>query len=462
MKLPLPFATYQLDSVQASGRRLVNIYPEVVPDGEKTKVILKRSPGIRDWATAGTNGRGLHVFNDALYAASGSKLYRVASNGTPTELGDINGTGLVSMDHNVDSLVVVATPSAYYYNGAFGQITDPDFTSRGASKVTFLDNWMIFLEPDSGRQFAADFGQVLNFNALNFATAESNPDNTIDLLSNQSQLCQFGTASVELAYNSGSSGYPFVRLPSGGKLELGALCANSAACADNSFFWLASDRTVRRLSGITPVRVSTHAIEAVIEKFTTVADAYGFSFTLAGHVFYVLTFPTAARSFIFDITSGQWHERESYLQGRWAPISYAYCYGRHLVQDHATGRIGELRADHYAEWDKPQVASWTYPTIYASERYAFHDRLQVNCQKGVGLIVGQGSDPRLMLEVSDDGGMTFDFETSQSLGAIGEYNTVVAWDRLGQSDNRAYRCSVSDPVELTVIETNAYVRGGRL
>jgi hypothetical protein len=464
MKLPLPFATYKLDATQASAKRLVNCYAEVVPQGEKNAIILKRSHGTALWADVGTGpGRGLHVHKGRLYSVSGSSLYSIDESGTETRLGAISGSGLTSIDSNVDSVVVVSQPEGYYYtNGTFGQITDTDFTSRGASRVVFLDNWMIFLEPSSGRHFAADFGQVVNFNALNFATAESNPDNTIDLLANQSQLCQFGTNSVELAYNSGAQGYPFERLPSGGKLELGCAAERSAVNIDNSFMWLASDLTVRRLNGITPVRVSTHAIEEQIAAFSVKSDAVGLTYTLAGHIYYVLTFPSVGRTFTLDVTSSQWHERESWQQGRWRPISYAYCYGKHLVQDYDTGRIGELSPTIYADFGDPQVMQWTYPTVYAEGRIAFHDRLEMIVQRGVGLASGQGSEPLLTLECSDDGGKTWSILPQRSMGAMGQYKWLAVWDRLGSSDNRVYRGSTSEPVPTTIIDTQLITRGGRL
>jgi hypothetical protein len=462
MKLPLPFATYKLDATQASAKRLVNCYAEQLPqDDGKGRYILKRAPGIKPWGTVGTLGRGLHAVNGALYAVSGNTLYRVAPNGVGTALGTIPGTGLTSIAHNTNTVVVVSKPHAYYYNGSFGQITDPDFTSRGASQVVFLGNWLIFLEPDSGRQFGADFGTATSFDALNFATAEGSPDNTIQLLSDKQQLAQFGTESVELAYNSGRSGYPFERIPSGGDFNLGSAAANSGALFDNTFGWLASDLTVRTLRGVTPTRISTHAIEEQIRSLPRKDDAIGFSFTLDGHIYYVLTFPSAARTFVYDVTSQQWHERESWQKGRWRPISYAYCYGKHLVQDYETGRIGELDPKTYSEWGEIQRMQWTYPTVYADSRLAFFDRLEVIAEKGVGLIAGQGSEAEIMLEASDDGGKTYSLYPNNSFGRMGQYKFKTDWWSLGSAEQRSFRCVVSDPVTATVADTQLYWRGGR-
>lgn len=463
MKLPLPFATYKLTSEQTASKRLINCYAEQQdPQDAKSPVLLRRSPGVANWATVGNRGRGLSVFKDKLYAVSGDHLYRVESSGSSTQLGNIAGSDSVVMDCNDSALVVVADPLGYYLDTTgFGQITDPDFTSRGASSVRFIDNYLVFLEPDSGRVFSSDLGSAINFDALSFATAEGAPDNLVAIEVDHRELAQFGVKSIELWYNAGTTPYPFARIPSGGFIEIGCAAQKSVTKADNSFLWLANDLTVRRLDGNTPVRISTHAIEEQIAEFVRKDDAISFSITMAGHIFYVLTFPTDGRTFVYDITAQSWAERSSYGQGRWAPISYAFCYGKHYVQDSLTGRIGELRPDVYAEWDDPLVMTWTYPKVYAEGALTFFDRLEIAIEVGVGLITGQGSDPQITLEVSDNG-KEFRFMGNRSLGAMGRYFTRVFWDRLGTARQRVFRCSISDPVPVTVSDTLAEIRGGRL
>lgn len=463
MRLPLPFATYALTSEQTASKRLINCYAEQQdPQDAKSPVLLRRTPGIAPWATAGTAGRGMFVFKEALYAVSGASLYRVDSNGTPTLIGAIPGSQQVVMDCNDSALVVVSNPLAHYYDGTtFGQITDPDFTSRGASSVRFIDNYLAFLEPNSGRVFTSDLGSAINFDALSFATAEGAPDNLIAIEVDHRDLAQFGTKSIELWDNAGTTPYPFARIISGGFIEIGCAAAFSVAKADNSFLWLANDLTVRRLDGTTPIRLSTHAIEEQIAKFTRKDDATAFTYTMAGHIFYVLTFPTDGRTFVYDITAQSWAERSSYNLGQWAPISYAYCYGKHYVQDSQSGRIGELRPDVYAEWGGPLVMTWTYPKVYSEGAFTFFDRLEIAIEVGVGLILGQGSNPLMTLEVSDNG-REFRFMANRSLGAMGKYFTRVFWDRLGTARQRVFRCSISEPVPVTVSDTQAEVRGGRL
>ena len=45
------------------------------------------------------------------------------------------------------------------------------------------------------------------------------------------------------------------------------------------------------------------------------------------------------------------------------------------------------------------------------------------------------------------------YECLEHVGAQGDYKTRVRWNRLGMARDRVYRCSISDPVQLTVTDT---------
>ena len=175
--ISLPIASYELRSRWASPQRLVNCYIEQLPAGAKSPVLLGRAPGIDTWTTVGVGQiRAMHVAQSLglLFVVSGSKLYSIDKNKAATLLGDV-GTGDIDIDSNETTVVVVSAPNAYYYDSTtstFGQITDPDFTARGAGDVEFLDNYLLFREPNSGRFFSSDLADATSFDALNFATAE--------------------------------------------------------------------------------------------------------------------------------------------------------------------------------------------------------------------------------------------------------------------------------------------------
>jgi hypothetical protein len=402
----------------------------------------------------------MHVTLGSLYVIAGSSLYKVDANKNATLLGSVGSPGNIDIDSNADSLVVVNEPNAYYYDGTtFGQISDADFTSRGAGDVEFLNNWLLFREPDSGRFFGADLGSATSFDALNFATAEGNPDELVGLKADHLQAVLFGEKTVEIWDNDPAVGdFPFVRAVNG-FVELGCLAGRSVTKLDNSIFWLASDFTVRRLDGITPVRVSTHAIEQRIVD-STVSSARATTYTQDGHLFYVLGFDEG--TFVYDVTTGSWHERQTYSSENWNWSNAVEFNGQILVGSTTSNAIGQMDPHTYADLGATQRMEWTYQPVYAEQRRVFHDRLEMVFEAGVGLTSGQGSDPEVMLDYSDDGGQTWQSLPNRKLGRQGQYKNRVVWHALGSSEQRVYRASISDPVSVTLTDTLIEVRGGRL
>jgi hypothetical protein len=465
-RLPLPIEEF--DRTPASTASLINCYVEQLPEGAKGPVILTRAPGIETQGTIG-NGPVYEMLSattpsgERLYSVSGSHAYITDSSFVSTDAGSIGAvSSAISMAANTDYVVIVNQPDAYALSlsaGTLTQITDADFTSRGASKVRFVDNWLLFLEPDSGRFFGADVGSATSFDALNFATAEAAPDNVVGMEVDHRQVILFGEKTIEIWENTGVSGFPFERVING-FVEIGCFNGDSVAKCDNSVFWLANDYTVRRLNGVTPVRVSTHGIEKIIQA-ATISTARGWSYSQGGHLFYVLSFNEA--TVVYDATTGKWHQRKSYGYDNWTAGCHASVFGYELVGSSVNSNVGSLESGVYTYFGDTQLMSWRYQPIYNEARRAVHDELEVVMKTGVGITTGQGSDPQMMMRYSDDSGITWESLPNKGIGAIGRYNDKVRWNALGSTENaRVYEGSISDPVEVQIVDTQAKVRGGRV
>lgn len=461
MQLSLPIHSYKLRSRPASSARLVNCFAEQLPPDAKTPVLLTRTPGVTNWTTVGTGPiADMLPAMGLLFVISGPNLYSVDANRTATLRGNVGTPGNIDMDTNGSAVVVVNEPFAYYWDGTtFGQITDPDFLAFGAASVEFVDDFLLFTEPNSDVFFGSDLGSATSFNALNFASAEGSPDNLVGMKVDHRQVSLMGSESIELWQNTGVAGFPFERAPNG-FIEIGCFNGQTVVKLDNTIFWAANDYTVRRLDGTTPIRISTHAIEQALTTVTMAAgSAYGY--TQDGHLFYVLSFPEG--TYVYDATTGEWHERQTYGKSYWIAGTHAQAFGLELVGDVTSNKIGYLSATDYDEWGGLQRMEWTYQPVYAQGKRAFHHRLEMTCEVGVGLTTGQGSDPQIMLDYSDDGGQTWLSMPNRSLGPIGNYRTKVAWDRLGSTNNsRVYRGAVSDPVRVAITDTLLDVEGGNV
>ncbi len=198
-------------------------------------------------------------------------------------------------------------------------------------------------------------------------------------------------------------------------------------------------------------------------RTVTVSTLRGGFASLEGHLSYMLRADEGC--FVYDITTQQWHERATYDETSWNwrfPVRFA---GKVLVGSTVDGTIAEMDPEVYDELGDTLRMEWDYQPVYVEGRRAFHDRLEMVVETGVGLTTGQGSDPEVMLAFSDDGGATFFNLPNKKLGALGKRQTRVSWSALGScasAHGRIYRAAVSDPVRVAITDTILEVRGGRL
>lgn len=451
--LPLPLHSYKSDT--ASSARLVNAFAEATPEGAKGPYVLRRAPGVRPYCACGIGpGRGLHVMAGRLFAVSGAKLYQVSI--SASEAGTVPGRAMTSMADNGTQLAISANDRLYVYESALTQVSDPDLPSP-LGRVQFLDNYLIGIRKDTGQFACSALADFTDWDALDFATAEGAPDNLITLEVDHRAAVLVGAETTEIWENaSAGSGFPFTRVPNG-FLELGGAAENAIGKQDNSVFWLANDRTFRRLSGATPERVSQHHVEREWRDYSTVSDAYCVPYTLDGHLCMGVNFPTANRSWVLDCTTKEWHERESHSASMWDISGCVAWREKIYVQRASTGEIGVLDPKTYSEWGQALRVEWAYQPIYNSGNGTQVHKLHMGLETGIGLESGQGARPRIMLERSKLGGRpgTFRPISGRSLGEQGKFKTEVHWDGLGSADEHVFRCWLSDPIPLTIWNTVA-------
>ena len=303
----------------------------------------------------------------------------------------------------------------------------------------------------------------LSVDPLDFASAEGSPDGLVGLIVDHREAWLFGTDSVEVWYDAGLPDFPLTRIQ-GAFNEIGCVAAFSIAKLDNGLFWLGTDARgqgiVYRANGYTGQRISTHAIEYAIAQYGNIADAIAYTYQQEGHAFYVLTFPSGDATWVYDVSTQAWHERAGWDNGVFVRHrSNCQCNfgGNIIVGDYENGNIYKFSLDIYADNGGIQkwLRSWrALPTGQNNLKRTAHHSLQLNCESGVGLNNGQGSDPQAMLRWSDDGGHTWSNEHWSPMGKIGAYYQRVFWRRLGMTlklRDRVYEVSGTDPVKIAIM-----------
>jgi hypothetical protein len=506
MKTPILGSAYVARSINAADNRMVNLFPEIVPEGGKEAAFLNRAPGLTLLATVGTGPiRGLWTFNGVGYVVSGLSLYSINSSYTATFLGTVSGTGPVSMADNGTQLFIACNGPSYIYNSltnVFVQITDPDFP--GALTVGYLDGYFVFIQPNTQKLWVTALLEGTSVDPLDFASAEGSPDNLVSMIVDHREVWLYGTNSVEVWYDAGNADFPLQRIQ-GAYNEIGCAATFSVAKLDNGLFWLGADARgqgiVYRANGYTGQRISTHAIEYAIAQYPIISDAVAYTYQQEGHAFYVLTFPSANATWVYDVSTQAWHERAAFSNGQFlrhrSNCQMAF-NSEIVVGDFANGNLYAFDLDVYADNGSPQkwLRSWrALPTGQNNLTRTAHHSLQLDCESGVGInnsagtdptylltesglfittesgdylvSVAEGaptvgSDPQVMLRWSDDGGHTWSNEHWAVLGKIGVYQQRVFWRRLGMTlklRDRVYELSGTDPVKIAIMGAELHLSG---
>jgi hypothetical protein len=473
MKTPILGSAYVARSVNAADNRMINLFPELVPEGGKEPAFLNRAPGLRFLVNVGTGPiRGEWVLGDYGYVVSANELYRIDKNYVVKLLGTVSGEGPVSIADNGVQIFIACNPAGYIYNvdtEVFAQISDPDFA--GAVTVGYLDGYFVFNEPNSQKVWVTQLLDGTSVEPLDFASAEGSPDGLVSLIIDHREAWLFGTNSVEVWYNAGGADFPLQRIQ-GAYNEIGCIAPYSVAKLDNGLFWLGADARGRgivyRAEGYTGKRVSTHAVEWQIQNYSDMSDALAYTYQQDGHAFYVLIFPTANVTWVYDVATNAWHERASWSNGafkRHRSNCQMSFNNEIIVGDYENSKLYAFDLEMYA--DDSQIQKWlrswrALPTGQNNLKRTAQHTMQLDCQTGVGLNDGQGSTPQAMLRWSDDGGHTWSNEHWSSMGKIGQSGHRMFWRRLGMTQkirDRVYELSGTDAVKIIIVGAELIISG---
>lgn len=500
-ELPIATGFYEDASKPIASQQCVNWIPQIPQTQALSGAQLIGTPGIDSFATTNTSScRGSHEMAGVAYTVNGSEFFRINRDRTSTLLGTITGTGRVSIDDNgVQICIVVPGAAGYIYSvsGGLVQITDTNFTNTlgPSQQVVHKDGYFIHYNNINNASnkpifFISNLLDGLTYNALDFGTAEVDPDLITGLHVNRNQLYVGGSRTIEPFQNIGGSGFPFQRI-AGGVIQKGVSAKFSLADFDNTFVSIGGGKNeapaIWRFAGASATKISTPAIDNILQQSTDDEISNIYSTVYSENGGYFVSFHFKNRCFTYDAAasalSGRpvWHERQSKdAEGRaiaWRVNGVIDAYGKTLVTDSQDGRIGVLNRNTYTEYGENITRVVTTIPFHAQGRRVKVSRIELTCESGVGLgekqkdvfpivfpyVFGDdslidGVDPKIMMQFSDDG-KNFSNGVSRRLGKEGEYNLRQKWRRQGQIPRfRVYKFTHSEPVKPVIIKLEADFR----
>lgn len=474
-KIPLTVGSYKTRSLIANAQRNVNLYLEANPPESQPPFpfTLYPRPGLRRIASPPTLGIGRGLYQDSqgnLYCVVGTVVYYVDPNFVLTAVGVIApGTSMTSMADNGTTILMVDGTTAGYtidvQSKAMATISDPAF--YGADHVDYIRTVFALNRPGT-KQFYISGSNAVTWDALDFGQKTSSADPLLAAPALNDQLWLLGTRKGEVWYFSGDALFPFQQLPNV-VIEHGCAAKYSVAQTDKFLFYLTQDDDgkpwiARGGTDYSVQRVSTFPIENEIRQYTKWSDAVGYCYQQLGHTFYQIDFPSADKTWVLDLSNNEWSEFSSIdINGkhhRHRGFLSAYAYNQNIMLDWQTGDLYIQDPDYYTDNALPIVCIRGIPHLGGEGNRVSYPGFIADMDTGniAGLLTDpdavtspwslgfssgfgpffQQNTPMVTMRFSDNRGNSFKNGRMKSLGATGEFNRIMKWDRCGMARDAVF------------------------
>lgn len=470
--LPIANGFYVSPSLPISAQECTNFYPNINEVPALSQETLFGTAGLEQVATTGTvqnQNRGSHEMNGVPYFVNGTTFYSLVEtivNGvtvyTLTSYGTVAGTARVSMaDNGTQLMILVPSGAGYIFThtaNTFVTITDVDFVANGLPQfVVFIDSYFV-VTTNTKKFICSAPNNGISWNALDYGTAESDPDDTVAPVVFKNQLFISGSETIEAFQNIGGTDFPFQR--TGLFLQKGVYAPYSLINVQDSFMFIGGGSNespaVWALSGNSTVKVSTIPIDSILQELSSDQLAAVFSWTYAQNGAYFVGFTLPTTTFVYDLTSKRWHERKSVVSGQLGAFrvaSMVQAYNHVLCGDSIDGRIGLLDPQFYSEYGADIIRTVATQPFQNTMNSFFVPSIELTVESGVGNTTVV--DPQISMERSRDG-KTWSDPRSRSIGKVGEYDLRPVWRRNGYVNRfEIFRFTLTDQVKPVIIQLTA-------
>lgn len=514
MKIPLLSGAYRSRALAASAQSCINLFPEQNPEdiSPTSPFTHYPRPGLIQLGNVPTQGRGRGVFrvsNGDLYGIVGPNVYYIDPNWNYNLLGSIqNQFTPVSMADNGQSngneiVLVDNSPLGYQINMTSRQMTqivDTTGLFTGATFVNFFDTFFTFNQIGTNNWYCSLSEQVA-FNALDQASKGTFGDPIQGLVVCQRTQWLIGAMTSEPWFDAGDPIFPFEEV-FGQLVPHGTIAPYSICTTDVNAFYLSQDKDGRaifiQIQGYRGDRVSTYALEDEWITYPRLTDAISYTYQQGGHTFVVIHFPSANKSWAYDLSTKQWHQRvwidQNGTFNRERVAFHAFAYNTNVGMDWETGQIYALDQNTFTDVGQPIAFVRSFPHVVDELLELTITDFVVDMQTGTlsgssdqalqaaggawssgfssGFGPGSGGTsgpsisftpalnwsvtttgpvtppvflegPVIAMRVSKDGGNTFGNYRKKTLISAGHYRTMLRWRGLGMGRDYVFEISWS-------------------
>lgn len=501
MKFDIVGGSYRNRYIAVDPEQTINWYVHKIimeGDQDKEKHALYSFPGLTQFAdTTLTNGRSIFVARsigyERCFTVWDNVLYELDELGTLTSRGTMSAmtsdSTSVYMAVNGNHQVMICSASAsYIFNmstDVLTQITDGDFPSN-PTYLTYTQGY--FVVTAGGRVYYSALNDGTSWDGADVFTPTALADPCLAAVVWRDDLHCFGSESIEIYINDGAT--PFVKQDRS-TINIGVVAVDTISVFESGILFLGRMRNGQKkvyyYNGQTCTAVSNFDIDWQLNNPSTLGgetwenlDTYTWDnwfdawdagdltsyaelqYSKDGHVFYYLTVPSLNTTYVFDVSTQEWVERQS-INPTSSQQKFFRC--RHLTNfkginlwtDLWTGKI--FKEDFTSATEDGNVLTRTrIGRVWSEEKknIAIYE-FEVDSTTGSGLISTPATAANMAFYYSRNGGNTYSSATNLSTGASGVYTQRPRTFKIGQARDWAFKLVVTDAADLCI--NAVYVRG---
>lgn len=390
------------------------------------------------------SSRGAINWKNEEYRVIGSKLIKVAFDGTYTTLGDVGVGDQVSMDYSFDRLAIASNEVLYYWDGTMlTKVTDSDLGA--VIDMIWVDGY--FMTTDGVNLVVTELADPTAVDPLKYGSSEADPDPVTALVKARNEVYALNRYTIEVFNNVGGDNFPFQRVD-GALIPKGVVGTHAKCLIDGTFAFLGGGRnepcSVYIANAANPLKLATREVETLIQAYTDTELAsvvMEYRETKVNQHIYV-RLPN--QTLVYDFAASQalgtpvWFYMSSSISGisPYRAKDFCYCYGQWRVGDTLESKLGVI--DDSVTTQYGNVIGWQFDTeiIYNASKGVLVNQLEI-----VGLFgrAEVGADPTIFVSWTNDGVIWSD-ERVLHIGKIGERGKRPEIRQNGRFSNwRAYR-----------------------
>lgn len=446
-----------------------NVYFEAMPQGGYA---IRKRPGYSQFQSHNEYlGQGF-FWSDrqkALYYAVNGKLYtRSSPTNASTYIGLLNGavSPVVFAEGqklNLDLILYMASGGRVKYLDIPSNtlVIPSDANTPSSTFIANMNNRFYANDVNHDQDFLiTDFNpdpavEALDVtywsSAVNPFRASQKPDPLLGIYTGWNEMYLWGSQACEVWQEDGVTPVsPLV----GSIIEGGCAAPYSVVISNNTLYGLGTvqgKRAVMRIVGRSP-QIISEPIANRLQAIEKVDDAIGSLCFVGGMNLYVLSFPSAQQTWVFDFKSETWSQWSSWDLGtgshkmyRGRFNVYAKDWNKHLTMTDA-GNIYELSRDIYDDAGTPMRSSvrtgWIDHGTWDRKRA---DQLMIKLQGYAP------STARILLRWRTDGFPEWSTAVELNIQSNSQNDHFVKLNRMGMYRSRQYEFIMTDAQNLALI-----------